>query len=91
MYFDKHTALTTKKTNSEDKFPHYADDNLPSQNSRPFLPRIFFDSAFDTSQQHSHAGLDLAEFIFKLYLFIPFLQNWHSSFIHDCLIVTRKN
>ena len=48
------------------KLPQYADDDDSSQNSRLCLPLILFYSALDKYQEHSHAGLHIAQYKFDV-------------------------
>ena len=49
-----------------------------------------FKTAFNKLHEHSHTGMKITYNTFKQYYYIPFLENWLSIFIHDCIECQRN-
>ena len=55
-----------------------------------FLPFRLFKTVFDKLHEHSHTGIKITYNTFAQYYFIPFVENWLSIFIHDCVECQRN-
>ena len=60
-------------------------DSTPSQNDKICLPFKLFHAAFNKLHAHGHSGIKISIKAFNQFYFIPFLNNWMSIFIHDCI------
>ena len=67
-----------------DKIPQN-DDDLFSQICNLGFSPITYDSALDKSLEISYTRLNFVQYTFTQYYFLPFVQNWFSIFIPDCL------
>ena len=44
-----------------------------------------FRTVFNTLHEPSHTGIKITYYTFSQYYYIPYLENWLSIFIHDCI------
>ena len=54
------------------------------------LPFRLFKTVFNKLHEHSHTGIKITYNTFSQYYYIPFLEKWLSSFIHDCIECERN-
>ena len=53
----------------------------------PFRP---IKTVFNKLHEHSHTGIKITYNTFSQYYYIPFLEKWHSIFIHECIECQRN-
>ena len=49
-----------------------------------------FKTVFNKLHEHSHVGIKITCNTFSQYYYIPFLENWLSIFVHDCIECQRN-
>ena len=54
------------------------------------LPFRMFKTVFKKLHEHSHTGIKNTYITFSQYYYIPFLENWLSIFIHNCMECQRN-
>ena len=64
---------------------HNIQDSNPDQNDKICLPFKLFHATFNKLHAHGHSGIKLSMKAFNQFYFIPFLNEWMSIFIHDCI------
>ena len=72
--------ITNPTVRNQSYTPDFVQDTI-----RICLPFRMFKTAFNKLHEHSHTGLKITYNTFKQYYYIPFLENWLSIFIHDCI------
>ena len=85
LFIDGYTNLislyiTNPKNTNNSSTPDFEHATI-----RICLPFRMFKSVFNKLHEHSHTGIKITNNTISQYYYIPFLEQWLSIFIHDCV------
>ena len=90
LFIDDSTNLISFYTKHPTTLNQSFTPNFVRATIRIFLPFRLFKTVFNKLHEHSHTGIKITYDTFAQYYYIPFVEKWLSTFIHDRIECQRK-
>ena len=90
LFIDDSTNLISLYTKHPTTLNQSSTTDFVRATIRICLPFRLFKFVFNKLHEHSHTGIKITYNTFTQYYYIPFVEKWHSIFIHDCIECQRN-